>query len=75
MDIELIGNHQPLAFAQVIVVKTDEPEAFNALGIIIFGHQVNASPHPAQLVKPAPDRLVAGIGGFSLNVDREKNPT
>jgi hypothetical protein len=57
MDIELIGKHQLFAFAQVIVVKSDEPQAFDALGIIIFGHEVSPSPHPAQLVEPTSYRL------------------
>src|SRR5918998_1470610 len=32
-----------------------------ALRIIIFGHQMSPSPHPAQLVQPAPYRLGRNI--------------
>ena len=76
MNVEFIRTDHHLMRLQVFVMKPNTGQTFDPLWVIIFGHELGAFPHPADLVEPAADGFCGPLDPvFGLECRREGGTT
>ena len=57
VDVQFIGKDQGFPGLEVLPRPADAGQALRPAGIVVFGDQLRAFPHPAEGMEPAAHRL------------------